>query len=163
MIRQATLSDAKAIADIYNYYITNTVITFEIEPISVEEMEQRIATVLERYDWIVYENDQHDVVGFAYYSFYRPRAAYNNTVESTIYLQPNELGKGVGTALLIALLERCKQQNYHAMIAGIALPNERSVQLHEKHGFQKVGEFIEVGYKQERWINIGYWELLLHE
>ena len=161
MIRPATSFDAQAIADIYNYYIVNTVVTFEVEPVSIEEMAKRILSVLERYDWIVYENKQGEVVGFAYYSAFRPRAAYCHTVESTIYLHRHAVGKGVGSALLTELVQRCRKQQFHAMIATIALPNEQSVHLHEKHGYKKVGEFREVGFKQERWINVGYWELLL--
>jgi L-amino acid N-acyltransferase YncA len=160
MIRKANISDAKAIADIYNYYIHNTTITFEIEPVSESEMENRIRKTLEKYEWIVSENEENRIVGYSYYNSFQPRAAYKNSVEATIYLDQKELGKGNGNKLFEKLIDIFHQSSFHAIFGVIALPNGPSVRLHEKNGFIKVGELNEVGYKSGKWINVGYWELL---
>jgi len=156
MIREALYSDTKAIAEIYNYYIHNTIITFEMEPVTPEEISNRMEKYKQLGNYLVYEEDGV-VIGYCYVSRFRERKAYENTVESTIYLRHGSGGKGVGFQLYAELLTRVSA-NYHAIIAGIALPNEASVRLHEKCGFKKVGHFSEVGRKFEKWIDVGFWQ-----
>jgi L-amino acid N-acyltransferase YncA len=156
MIREAQYSDAESIAEIYNYYIHNTIITFEMEPVSTEEIASRMEKYKQVGDYLVYEEDRV-VIGYCYVSRFRERKAYENTVESTIYLKHGLGGKGVGFQLYSELLSRISAK-YHVIIAGIALPNDASVRLHEKCGFKKIGHFSEVGRKFEKWIDVGFWQ-----
>ncbi len=161
MIRNVHLTDAQRIVEIYNPYILNTIITFEEKPIDVGEMERRIGHVLEQgLPWIVDESEGV-VIGYAYASAWRTRAAYRYTVESTIYLDRNFKGKGHGRLLYTALLDSLKQNGIHTAIAGISLPNEESIGLHENLGFRKVAGFREVGFKFGKWVDVGFWQLML--
>ena len=156
MIRIVTPPDALAIAEIYNYYILNTIITFEMEVVTPEEIAARMEKYLSVGPYLVYEV-HGDVVGYAYLSNFRERKAYENTVESTIYLKNGSGGQGIGFQLYSELLAQAALK-YHTVIAGISLPNGASVRLHEKCGFRKVGHFAEVGRKFDRWIDVGFWQ-----
>lgn len=161
MIRPVKLSDAEAIASIYNPFITDTVITFEYDPVSKEEIASRIQKVLEGgHPYLVAEEDGK-VVGYSYASQWRTRAAYRYTVESAVYLDPAYKGKGLGSTLYQALLDELKLRGTHVVLGGITLPNPASVALHEKLGFVKVAEHHEVGFKFDRWLDVGFWELRL--
>lgn len=160
MIRDATLADSAAIADIYNYYILNTVVTFEEEVVSAAEMKERMAGVQTKYPWLVYE-ENNIVVGYAYGSAWKVRAAYRHAAEISVYLDVSHTGRGIGAQLYAALLERMKALQLHAVIGGIALPNAASIRLHETLGFRKVAHFTEVGRKFDRWVDVAYWELVL--
>jgi L-amino acid N-acyltransferase YncA len=160
MIRSAIPADGAAMADIYNHYILNSAITFEEERIATEQMQERLGQVQRHHPWLVYEDDG-SIVGYAYASNWKSRRSYRRSVESTIYLHKDKMGKGFGTHLYAGLIELLKLAGFHAVIGGIALPNEGSVGLHEKLGFAKVAHFKEVGWKFERWIDVGYWELML--
>jgi phosphinothricin acetyltransferase len=157
-IRAATSADAAAVATIYNWYIANTVITFEVEPVAAAEMAQRIETVLIAHEWLVFERGS-ELLGYAYAGRFHARAAYRYTAESTIYLRHGLEGQGFGTALYSELLHRSFARGYRQLIGGIALPNEPSVRLHEKLGFVKAGHLTRVGRKFERWIDVGHWQL----
>ena len=156
MIRNVTLSDAAAIAEIYNYYISNTIITFELEPVTPEEICARIEKYLGTGPFLVYAADV-EPIGYAYLSKFRERKAYEHTVESTIYLKHGWDGKGIGFELYSELLSRAALQ-YHTITAGIALPNRASVRLHEQCSFVKVAHFAEVGRKFGQWIDVGFWQ-----
>lgn len=158
-IRPAKTSDAAQICDIYNYYISNTCITFEEEAVTAEEMAGRIENVIKDLCWLVYEEDGR-ILGYAYYTKWRARSAYKFSVESTVYLDHNFKGRGIGRKLYTALLENARKQGIHVVIGGIALPNPESVILHEKMGFEKVAQFKEVGFKHNQWLDVGYWELM---
>jgi len=160
MIREITLLDAKKIADIYNYYIVNTIITFEMEPVSENDMQQRIKNITAKFPWIVYE-ENNEILGYAYAGNWHPRAAYKNTFETTIYLNNNNKGKGIGSLLYKEIIDRVKQMKAHVIIGGISLPNEASVAIHEKFRYTKVAHYKEVGYKFDKWIDVGYWQLTL--
>ena len=161
MIRDATADDAGRICGIYNFYIENTVISFEEKSLTITEMRQRIDTVQSAgLPWLVYEEDS-DICGYCYAGKWHARASYRYTVESTVYLVPEAAGQGIGTRLYAELIARLKVQGYHAVIGGIALPNDASIALHEKFGFQQVAHYRETGFKNGRWIDVGYWELLL--
>lgn len=160
MIRDVKITDARSIAAIYNYYVENTVITFEEDVVSEEEMIDRIKNTTLKLPWIVYE-EKGEVLGYAYASEWKSRCAYKHSVESTVYLNNKVKGKGIGTKLYQELLTRIGKGDVHAVIGGIALPNDASIALHEKLGFEKVAQFKEVGYKFNKWIDVGYWELIL--
>ena len=159
MIRNVKIADAKAICDIYNYYVINAIISFEEKSVSEAEMAERIQSRGEK-PWIVCEENNR-ILGYAYTRNWRSRHAYRYAVESGVYLTPNETGKGLGTVLYRELLDRFKKIGIHVVIGGIALPNPASVALHEKFGFEKVAHFKEVGFKFNKWIDVGYWELVL--
>jgi phosphinothricin acetyltransferase len=160
MIRSATPSDAEAICNIYNYYVLNTHNNFEEEAVSVPEMEDRIRTVLEKHFWLVFESEGK-IAGYAYAGAWKSRCSYRYSVETTVYVAQGHLGKGIGSKLYDALLAKLHDTDVHAVIGGIALPNEESIALHEKFGFEKIAQFREVGYKFNKWIDVGYWEKLI--
>ncbi len=157
-IRSAISSDIKAIADIYNYYILNTVTTFELEAIDYSEMQKRVESIQENYPFLVVEIDDV-IVGYAYATRWKGRAAYDWAVESSIYLLHGQGGQGIGKKLYAALLDLLQAIGIKTVIGGISLPNDVSIRLHEKLGFQKVGVFNRVGFKHEKWIDVGYWQL----
>jgi L-amino acid N-acyltransferase YncA len=160
MIRNAAASDAGAIARIYNYYVKNTVVTFEGKEVSPDEMRQRITNVSSSLPWFVID-DSDAVLGYAYATRWKERCAYRFSVEATIYLEPAMTGRGHGGRLFARLLEELRAQSVHCVFGAVALPNEASVALHERLGFRKAGHFEEVGFKFNRWIDVGYWQLLL--
>jgi phosphinothricin acetyltransferase len=160
MIRNASTEDAVAICSIYNHYIINTINTFEEEPVSIKEMKELITKVTVSLPWFVLEKNGI-INGFAYASKWKIRSGYRFSVESTIYLQPDFIGKGLGRRLYESLITELHNRSLHSVIGGIALPNESSVALHERLGFQKIAHFKEIGWKFNRWIDVGYWELIL--
>jgi phosphinothricin acetyltransferase len=160
-IRPATIADADAVASIYNHYVANTVITFEEEAVSAPAMASRIADVQSQdLPWLVAECDG-ELAGYSYAGRWKVRAAYRHSVESTIYLRAGCEGRGIGQSLYTALIDNLKAKRIHAVIGGAALPNPASVALHEKLGFAHVGTFREVGFKQGRWVDVAYWQLVL--
>jgi phosphinothricin acetyltransferase len=162
MIRPVTIDDAKAISAIYNYYVKNTAITFEEIPVSIGEMEGRIRAVLSKYPWIVWE-EEGEILGYAYVNRWKERVSYRYSAEDSIYIKNGAEGRGIGKKLLAPLLEGARTAGVHTVVAGITLPNERSVALHEGFGFTKIAEFSEIGYKMDRWLNVGYWQLILDD
>lgn len=160
MIRAATVADAPAICQIYNHFILHSTATFEEEAIGADEMARRIDAVLTRLPFLVAEIDG-SVAGYAYATAWKPRSAYRHTVESSVYIAPGCSGMGLGTRLYQALLQALRERGVHAVLAGIVLPNEASVALHEAFGFAAVGRMREVGLKFGQWLDVGYWECLL--
>lgn len=159
MIRPALPADAGDIARIYNYYILNTVVSFQEQAVSVQAMAERLREVRSvPLQWLVAESNG-DVLGYAFASRWKERSAYRFSVESSVYLDPAVFGRGYGSALYEALLANLRQREVHAVIGGIALPNPASIRLHEKFGFLKVAHFKEVGYKFGQWVDVGYWQL----
>ena len=160
-IRDASVEDAESIASIYNHFVLTTSISFEEAEVPVIEMAGRIADLqASGLPWIVAQQDGV-VAGYAYATKWRVRHAYRFSVETSVYLAPDQAGKGIGTALYQALLKRLRDGGYHLAIGGIALPNAASVALHEKLGFEKVAQFREVGFKFDQWTDVGYWQLIL--
>jgi phosphinothricin acetyltransferase len=162
IIRPAVPADADRICAIYNHYVVTTTISFEEAPVAATDMRQRILDVASaNLPWLVMcEGDT--LIGYAYATKWRVRAAYRYSVESSIYLDPDYAGKGAGGTLYEALLAELRQRELHLVIGGIAQPNEASVRLHERLGFRKVAHFSEVGLKFGRWIDVGYWQLPLN-
>jgi L-amino acid N-acyltransferase YncA len=161
MVRSASAVDAEAIARIYNYYIQNTVITFEEEPVSAQVMATRVAEVQGlSLPWLVAEV-ANATVGYAYATKWKGRSAYRYSVETTIYLEHGCEGRGIGTALYTELLSLLRQRGIHVAIGGAALPNEASAALHEKLGFAHVATFAQVGFKHGKWVDVAYWQRVL--
>ena len=160
MIRSATIEDATRISEIYNHYVLHSTITFEERAVAVDEMKQRIAEILDGLSWLVWA-ENHAIQGFAFASKWKGRSAYRYSVEATVYLAQGMTGKGIGSKLYQALLTELRQRRFHTVIGGIALPNAASVALHEKLGFEKVSHFRQVGWKFDKWIDVGYWQLFL--
>ena len=160
MIRKIQLEDAAAICDIYNFYIKNTIITFEEELVSEKVMKERITS--SSLPWLVFE-ENNKILGYVFASEWKSRCAYKFTVEISIYLDTNFKGKGIGRKLYNELLQKLKESKYQIIIAGIALPNEPSVGFHEKFGFEKVASFKQVGFKFNKFIDVGYWQFSISD
>lgn len=158
MIRNFQLNDIEQLVEIYNYYIENTIITFDRTPFTIDDFKQKIKPIYTKYPFIVFE-ENNEVLGFAYGSSWRAKPSYKHTAESTIYLKNGVLGKGIGTKLYTELLQQLRQQEFHTIIGGLTLPNEASIKLHEKLGFKKVAHFNEVGRKFDQWHDVGFWQL----
>ncbi|AKF47408.1 MULTISPECIES: arsinothricin resistance N-acetyltransferase ArsN1 family B [Pseudomonas] len=159
-VRIAQVSDAQAIQAIYAPMVESTTISFELEPPSVEEMAMRIESTLLTYPYLVAVRDGQ-VIGYAYASQHRAREAYRWSVDVTVYISPEAHRSGVGRALYDVLLPTLKKQGFHAAYAGIALPNDGSVGLHEALGFAHIGTYPEVGFKHGAWRDVGYWRIAL--
>lgn len=159
-IREVTEHDVSDIQRIYNDYITDTIVTFETEPVTEEEMRRRILTISAHFPYLVYASDK-EVLGYCYAHTWKARAAYHDTVETTVYLRSDCVGRGIGRALMQALLNRLREHSFHVAIACISYPNEASVRLHEQLGFKKVAHYSEVGRKFGRLLDVGDWQLTL--
>ncbi|KAJ2992696.1 hypothetical protein HDV02_002895 [Globomyces sp. JEL0801] len=148
--------DTKSLLEIYNYYVKETIVTFDLEPANATHFESKIST---NHPFIVVVED-NVICGYAYSSSWRTKPAYNSTAELSIYLHKDHVGKGYGSLLLQNLIERLDGK-FHAIIGGIALPNHPSVKLFEKFGFEKVAHFKQVGYKFEKYIDVGFYQRLV--
>ncbi|HXV83779.1 MAG TPA: GNAT family N-acetyltransferase [Candidatus Binatia bacterium] len=157
-IRRAMAGDAEQVAEIYNWYILNTIVTFETDVLSPHEVEKRIQETNMKHEWLVGEVNQ-ELIGYAYYGPFRGRAAYHHTVESTIYLSQESIGKGFGRVLYGKLIESIRDRGFREVIGVIALPNPQSIVLHQMMGFAEVGVLKGVGYKFGRYIDVGIWQL----
>ena len=160
MIRSVQISDAKQIADIYNYYIEHSTHTFEEDVLDVPSVESKIGNIISHLPWLVYEEEGR-ILGYAYATKWRVRTAYRFSVESSVYIDNKHFKKGIGKKLYESLFNILKEKDTHLVIGGITLPNEPSVILHEKMGFEKVAHFKEVGFKFNKWLDVGYWQLKL--
>lgn len=161
MIRDVTLADAERIAEIYNYYIEETIITFEYDPLTTDDMKSRISKIKDKgFPFFVYE-EEGNILGYAYLSNWRERVAYDITLETSVYLDNNATGRGLGSILYKELIERARNINIHSLIGVISLPNETSQRLHSKFGFELVGNFRESGIKFGKLIDVEFWQLIL--
>ncbi len=159
-IRTARPSDAAAIAEIYAPIVRETVISFEADPPSAGEMAARIETVLATHPWIVAERSDR-ILGYAYAGPHRSRAAYRWACDVSVYVRPEAQRRGVGRELYRALFGILSRQNLAVAFAGIGLPNEASVALHESLGFTPVGTFEQVGFKFGAWHDVAWWRLAI--
>lgn len=160
MIRSVEIADAQQICDIYNYYVENTVITFEEESVDVADMESRIRKITQSHPWYVLIKNGK-VLSYAYASPWRVRSAYRFSSELTVYVHRDHRGMGYGTELYRYLIKDMETRGVHCLYGVIALPNEGSSTLHEKLGFTKCGHFHQVGFKFDKWIDVGYWEKII--
>ena len=156
-IRLARAADAAAIADIYRPAVTEAVTSFELEPPDADEMATRVGAVLERTPWLVCECDG-EVIGYAYASRHRDRAAYQWSVEVSAYIRADHHGMGVGRALYTSLFETLILQGFRNAYAGITLPNPASSGMHRALGFTPVGVYRGVGYKNGAWHDVEWLE-----
>jgi phosphinothricin acetyltransferase len=159
-VRSATLDDLQALTDIYNHYIVNTAITFDLQTF----------TAATRRGWFDdhSENGPHrllvaigsdgECLGYASSSRWRPKPAYNTTVETSVYCRPDAVGRGYGTALYSALLAALEREDIRTIVAGVSLPNPASLSFHEKFGFRAVGVFHAVGRKFDRFWDVAWFE-----
>lgn len=162
MIRPVTHSDAARLAEIYNHYIANSTATFETDAVTSLQMENRIKGIQKNLlPWLVTENANGIILGYAYASKWKERNAYKHSVEITVYLDHNVPSQGLGSQLYTALFNELKALGVHAAIGGISLPNTASIALHEKFGMKKVAHFSEVGNKFGEWVDVGYWQVVL--
>jgi len=155
VIRPAERRDLPRLAEIYNYYVVNTPVTFDVEPYTIEQREAWFAQFGQtgRYRLLVAETESV-VVGYAGTTRFRPKAAYETTVETTIYCAPDAVGKGIGVRLYDALFDALRDEDIHRFVAGYALPNPASAAIHERFGFKVVGVFSENGRKFGK-----YWDV----
>jgi L-amino acid N-acyltransferase YncA len=159
-IRFATLADASAVLEIYGPFCENSPISFEIERPAVMEIERRIRTTIERFPWLICE-DENGVLGYAYAGPHLERAAYRWSVNVAIYISGKCRGQGFGTALYTVLFELLRIQGYFKAYAGITLPNPASIRLHQRLGFEPVGVYRKVGFKAGAWHDVSWWGLNL--
>ena len=152
--------DAARCAEIYRPFVTDGWTSFEIEPPDAAEMAGRMAGYGESHAWLVAERDGA-VLGYAYGSQHRTRAAYATSCDVAVYVDPAFARQGVGRALYAALLPVLAARGFHAAFAGITLPNPGSIGLHEAMGFTPVGIYREVGWKCGGWRDVGWWQRLL--
>ena len=159
-VRDARSDDAAAIAEIYNHYILTSHATFELETIDAGELRSRIDDTVEKGLPFLVGERAASIAGYAYGRPFRPRPGYRFAVEIAVYVNLGNQSKGIATALYDVLIPRLFDLGAHSLIATIALPNDASVRLHEKFGFVKSGELREVGRKFDRWVDVGYWQLI---
>ncbi len=160
LIRLAGEQDAPQIQAIYSPIVSQTATSFEATPPTVDEMRQRIAATLAHLPWLVCER-QGNILGYVYAAKYRARAAYQWSVEASAYVHVKARRMGVGRALYSSLFEILTLQGFYNVYAGITLPNQASVGLHEAMGFEPIGVYKAVGYKMNAWHDVGWWHLPL--
>ena len=158
-LRLAEPGDAAQIAAIYAPFCLETAVSFETTAPDEAAMRERISTLTQRYPWLVAVSGTGDVLGYAYAGKHRERAAYRWSVDFTAYLVPEEKRRGIGTELYRALVRICQSLGYYRAFAGITLPNEASIRLHEKIGFLPIGVYRRVGFKLGKWHDVGWWSL----
>jgi L-amino acid N-acyltransferase YncA len=161
-VRVASEADASEILKIYSPIVRDTIISFELEPPSIEEISKRIANTLLTLPWLVVEGDGH-VVAYAYASQHRNRLAYQWSVDVSVYVEPDAKRHGHARRLYETLLEILRAQGYFNVYAGIAQPNPASVGLHETMGFKLIAKYPKVGFKLGEWRDVGWWGLQLRE
>jgi L-amino acid N-acyltransferase YncA len=154
-VRSATVADAAACAAVYAPYVTDTAISFELEPPTHAEMAGRIAAAQRAHDWLVLEEDGR-VCGYAYGGRFHGRAAYRWACEVSVYVERGSTRRGAGRRLYTALLQRLTERGFRTAIAGMTLPNEASAALHRALGFTPVGTYREIGYKLGAWHDVAW-------
>jgi len=154
VIRSATEADLPAMVEIYNYYIQNSVVTFDLDSMALQDWADKYKWITELgLPFIVAQSSSGQIIGFAYVAPWRQKAAFKRTVEDSIYLRPAAIGKRVGTKLLEVLLEQAKAAGVKEVVAVISDKGaESSIALHERFGFKHQGHLGKVGFKFGRWL-----------
>ncbi|WP_193337763.1 GNAT family N-acetyltransferase [Devosia beringensis] len=161
LLRPFRWADVPAITTIYKHYVEETAITFDTEVPGEAAMAEKFAGLVKLGHPLIVAESAGEAVGYAYASFYRPRAAYRFTCEDSIYLHPDAKGRGIGKAMLTELLVQSRAFGFKQMIAVITAETANSVAIHEKFGFRHVGRYEAVGYKFDRWHDIVHLQLAL--
>ncbi|MDO5134584.1 MAG: GNAT family N-acetyltransferase [Eubacteriales bacterium] len=159
-IRQVEREDIPALVEIYRYYVENTDITFEYVPPSQEEFTRRVQEITARYPYLVAE-EEGEILGYAYGAAFKGRAAYDWSVETTVYVNWEKRGRGVGTRLYRELERELREQNIQNANACITYPNQGSMSFHEKEGYRLAAHFEKCGYKLGRWLDMIWMEKLI--
>jgi phosphinothricin acetyltransferase len=162
IIRPVSQSDVTGILDIYNPFILTSPVTYEEVPLTQDQMRERIQKYTQQFPWLVAMGENNEVLGYAYASQHRERAAYRWCTDVSVYVKEGNRGKKIGESLYKELFRILRKQNYHVAYAIISLPNDASIKLHEKLGFTYVGTFHKAGYKLGKWHDVGWWELKLN-
>ena len=157
VVRDATAADAAACAALYAPYVATTTVSFEEEPPDAAEMARRIAAAQEHHAWLLAERDGR-LVGYAYAVPFRARSAYRHTCEVSVYVDASAHGQGIGRTLYTALLDRMRAGGMRLAVGGATMPNGASERLHRALGFEVVGTFREVGFKQGRWCDVTWFQ-----
>ena len=159
LIRTAVAGDLPALTDIYNHYVANTAITFDLQPFTSDGrrawFDEHAATGRHR---LLVAADEGSVLGYATSSRWRPKAAYDTTVETSLYCRADAVGRGIGTALYTALFDALGAEDIHRIVAGVSLPNPASIALHERFAFRSVGVFPGVGRKFGKFWDVAWFE-----
>jgi phosphinothricin acetyltransferase len=160
LIRPATAADLQSLTDIYNHYVINTPITFDLQPVAVEQRREWFVehALHGRHRLVVADDGRGEPVGYASTSRFRTKAAYDTTVESSVYCRADVVRRGIGTALYRALFELVKDEDINRIVAGVTLPNPASIALHERCGFRPVGVLSGVGRKFDRYWDVAWLE-----
>lgn len=165
-LRPARAEDAAAIAAIYAPYVVSGTVSFETEAPDTAAMGERMASSDGLYPWLAATNGEEDgdaVLAYAYAGKFRDRPAYQYVVETSIYVSGAAQGQGVGRLLYPVLIHTLQAQNFVQAVGIVALPNDYSIQLHEAVGFRRQGVLREMGYKQGRWVDVGFWQRELND
>lgn len=157
-VRDASPEDAARCADIYRPFVTDNWVSFETLPPDADEMARRIGDFGVSHGWLIAQMHDGQIAGYAYGSPHRSRAAYASSADVAIYIDPIFARLGIGRALYETLFARLAAKRLHAVFAGIALPNDASIGLHEAMGFAAVGIYREVGWKMDGWRDVGWWQ-----
>lgn len=152
-IRSAKISDAKALIAIYAPYVENTAITFEYAVPSLSDFENRIAQTLQRFPYLVYE-EEGEILGYAYASTYKDRAAYDWSCEVSIYVAEEARGKQIGTRLYDVLESQLIKMGIRNLLACITFPNDASIRFHRRRGYVTVAHLPKLGYKHQQWHDV---------
>lgn len=160
-LRQFEWRDIPAITAIYKHYVDNTAISFDLEAPSEAMMAEKFASILGLAHPLIVAETTGSVAGYAYASYFRPRLAYRYTCENSIYLHPDQKGRGLGRVLFTELLAQARSYGFQQMLAGITADNVDSIAFHEKFGFERAGYYKSVGYKFDRWHDIVHLQLAL--
>ena len=157
-IRAANVADAEAIAAIYAPIVSETAISFEWTPPTVEEFGERIAKTLTKYPWLVATDEADQIAGYAFAGSHKEPTSYQWSVNTSIYIRADSRGRGIGKALYTELFRHLVALGYHRAFAGVALPNPTSIALHESVGFKLVGIYKNVGFKFGVWRDVSWWQ-----
>lgn len=156
--RDAQPNDADELAAIYNHFVATSIVTFDLDSKPAAAFRDRIEAGT--HPWLVCVHEGR-VVAYSCASPWKAKRAYERTVESTLYVQPDFARRGIGMRLYRDLLARLAGSGVHKVLGGITVPNEASVQMHKKFGFERVGVMYEVGFKFDRWVDVEYWQKTL--
>ncbi|PTH43090.1 N-acetyltransferase [Staphylococcus arlettae] len=161
MIRLAHEEDLQNITKIYNDAILNTTAVYSYDPVTLENRQAWFAEKLAKNEPVIVYVKDNEVVGFATYGSFRDWPAYKNTVEHSIYVDPNTRKEGIASKLLTELIKEIEHKGYKTIVAGIDATNEGSIKLHENFNFVKCGNIKSVGYKFDKWLDLAFYQLIL--